>query len=73
MSLFSHKEGKDRTSHEGLDCPRRQHQRRGPATGISTVQIKFCDGRQYLPEAIAGKEFQKLFLKFLQGRIQREE
>lgn len=73
MSLFSHKEGKDRTSHQGLDGPPRQHQRRGPAAGISTMQIKFYDGRQYLPEAITDKEFQKLFLKFLQGRIQREE
>lgn len=35
--------------------------------------MKFPDGRQYLPEAITDEEFQKLFLKFLQGRIEREE
>lgn len=56
-----------------LDCPPQGRQRLCSAVGIPTVRIKFQDVRQYLPEVIANKEFQKLFLKFLKGRIQREE
>lgn len=77
VSLFGHREGAHGAVSPGAGpsalvaseagspplCPAR----------VLTDQMRFPERRPYLPEVIADEEFQKLFLKLLQGRIEREE